>query len=96
MSALGEINGKLGILHAVLTQNSVFPYDVEGEGINGISVANNSSSDGVDIILTDEKDKVIEVPVSAGKNFNTLTRVLKTIDIGGTSTSYDIALYTEG
>lgn len=92
-----EINYKLYNLYTVLTNTASYPYSVGNPDIRGISISNNSASNTLTIALTfkDARDPV-SIPVPPGKNFESRTRSINTINMSGSVTDFQIALFERG
>jgi len=96
MSALGQINDKLGVYLTTLTQADSFPYDTSGEHIIYISITNDGSAQAEFTLTyrnTDKGTGTILVPV--GKDFSAVVNEFTSIDVDA-GDGYKIALYGRG
>lgn len=92
-----EINYKLYNLYKVLTNTTTYPYSIGTPDIRGISISNNSTSNTLTVALTfkDNRDPV-SIPVAPNKNFESRTRSVNSINMSGSVTDFQIALFERG
>lgn len=96
MSSLGEINRKIYKIDSVLDNSSTYPVDVTGKNIVGVSISNNDALNSALITLETEQGSTIPIRVAPGKNFDTLSDKLVSVNSTGGATTFDVALFKEG